>query len=284
MSHDPPSWTILLVPGAWHVDFHCQPAVPLFKDAGYDMVPLPLAAAGDSCSTLEQNIAKISHTIIAHLERPHQHVAVIFHSASGLLGTEAINRVLASQPSAIERIRIIYLASVLDWTPIVAHLAQGGFLRLDLDAGNFWCDDGYKLYDDMSREDARPFVDALTFQKVIETPVLTSDAWRHCDLTHVVTTKDQANPLEWQIKMAEDHGMRLVKMDTAHCPFISAPEYFAQIIDGVLREKRTSATIPESTMSDGGLATRPAIAANVPKMPIPVQMAAETPRCCHPPA
>ncbi|PIA88882.1 hypothetical protein CB0940_07434 [Cercospora beticola] len=244
MPHEPHRWTIILVPGAWHVDFHCQPPIPFFKDAGYDIVPLPLAAAGDSNSTLEQNISKISQAITTQLERPHQHVAVIFHSASGFLGTEAVNRALVTHHSATERVRIIYLASVLDWTPIVAHLAQGGFLRLDLDAGYFWCDDGYKLYDDMSREDARPFVEALTFQRVIDTPVLSSEAWRKCDLTHVVTTKDKANPLEWQIKMAKDYGMRIAKMETSHCPFISAPEYFVRTIDGVLREGSTSTPVP----------------------------------------
>ncbi|KAI5359355.1 Putative alpha/beta hydrolase-1 [Septoria linicola] len=174
------------------------------------------------------------------LARPNQHVAVILHSAAGLIGTEAVNRVLARNETlanTAHRIRIIYLASMLEWGPIVGHLAVEGFLQMDDERGGFWCDKGYTaFYDDMREEDARPFIEALNFQKAVETPVLSSEAWRRCDATHVVCTKDRAVLPDWQVRLAQHYGMRIVKMDTAHCPFISCPKDFVGTFDGILKE------------------------------------------------
>ena len=239
MAHDPKSWTIILVSGAWHVKLHCLPPAPYFEAAGYNYIPLPLPAAGGLTSTLEENLSTISSTVLTELQKPQQQVALILHSAAGLIGTEAINRVLASQPSYCPRIRIIYLASMLDYTPVVSHLAQSRILRVDHEIGGFWCETGYKAFyeGDMSEIEAAPYVEALTFHKAMgQDWSPSSEAWRNCDLTHVVCLKDQVIPVEWQVNLAEEFSMRVVKMDTAHCPFVTRPKEFVEVVDGVLRE------------------------------------------------
>lgn len=242
----PENWTVILVSGAWHVRFHCEPPTPYFKDAGYNYIPLPLPAAGGKTSTLEENLSAISSTIASELNKPGQQIAIILQSAAGLIGTEAINRILASQPSAAERIRIIYLAAIFEYGPIVTHLASAGHLRIDDKFESFWCDTGYEAFygDDMTEAEAQPYVEALTFQKMIGATLnLSSEAWRACDLTSVVCLKDKVVPLEWRYKLAEEYGMRIVQMDTGHCPFVTRPREFAEMVDGVVREGMKTKTV-----------------------------------------
>lgn len=227
--------SIILVSGAWHTEFHCRPVIPYFQNAGYDIITQPLKSAGNP-SPAEEDIAIIQAAINAELAKG-KNVAVVLHSMGGRSGCEAVNRVLAEKDDIDgKRLRIIFLASFVDSEPIAAHFVANDYMRIDSEKGIAWTEKpGIAFYNDMEPEHAQPFIDALAYQKLQETPKFSSDKWQSLPLTYIICTQDTSVLPELQQEIAREFKMQEVRLETAHCPFISQPAKFVETVDSILK-------------------------------------------------
>ncbi|EME41187.1 hypothetical protein DOTSEDRAFT_73569 [Dothistroma septosporum NZE10] len=226
--------SIVFVPGAWHTSFHLKPVQPYFERAGYRFVPCPLPAAGNKGSTCEENFTAIQEAVENELAMG-QKVALILHSLAGISGCEAVNQILGPVNNIADDIKIIFVGSFIDWVDITKRLFDEGHVTHDTDENTLHSQKPYEgFFNDMSREAAKPFVEALTFQ--VPMPIeFTSDAWEKVSLTHVICERDESVLPHTQEAMAKQYGMKMVKIDAGHDPFISQPERFVELINGVIK-------------------------------------------------
>ena len=133
--------------------------------------------------------------------------------------------------------RVILLGSFIDIGPIIEHLGRSEFIVPDPNKGLVWAQHGEKaFYNDMSPEAAQPFIDALSsLAMYTDQPQLSSTRWQSQPVTYLLCTQDNAVPPEIGEKTAAEYGMRLARIDAGHCPFVSQPEKFVAVVDGILR-------------------------------------------------
>ncbi|KAK4619482.1 hypothetical protein CLAFUW4_10793 [Fulvia fulva] len=227
--------SIIFVSGAWHTSFHIQPVIPHLEKAGYRIIPCPLPAAGTKGSTYEENYTAIQNAAEEELALG-QNVALILHSAGGASGCEAVNQLLASPVNTFaDSIQIIFLASFIAHEHITKRLMEEGHIRFDAGEGVIYHEKPYEgFFNDMDREKARPFVEALTFFQPTQVE-FSSDVWQKVPLTHVVCERDESVLPETQVALAEQYGMKVVRLDARHDPFVSQPEKFVEVVDGILK-------------------------------------------------
>ena len=227
--------SIILCTGAWHTEFHAQPAASALQKFGYRVVPRPLVSAGNKVG-MEEDIKAIETAVSSELEGG-QEICVIVHSAAGTPGCEAVNRILDRGYSGVGKIvRIIFVASMLQHDEVVEHLTREGHMRVDLEQGVAYPEKAETgLFNDMTSEAAQPFIDALAWQALYPQIPLSSESWRKVAGSFLICLRDNAVPLKIQEKVASEYGMQVLRLDAGHEPFISQPEKFAEIVDGMLR-------------------------------------------------
>lgn len=54
-------------------------------------------------------------------------------------------------------------------------------------------------------------------------------------LSMLTPIQDNVVPVDLQVKVAQDHNMQVVRLNTGHCPFVSKPEELVAVVDRVLR-------------------------------------------------
>ena len=92
------------------------------------------------------------------------------------------------------------------------------------------------FFNDMSREEAKPFVENIGETYYLgQEPVITSDDYRKAPILYVQTANDGAVPLERQIGISK--GMASVRLDTGHDPFVSQPAVVAELLGRVADSK-----------------------------------------------
>ena len=227
--------SIIFVSGAWHTSFHIKPVVPYFEKAGYRIVPCPLSAAGNKGSTCEENYSAIQRAAEDELALG-QNVALILHSAAGINGCEAVNQILASPVNNFaDSIQIIFVGSFIEYADITKRLMEEGHCRFDAEEGLIYHEKPYEgFFNDMDREKARPFVEALTFQ--VPTPIeFSSDMWQKVPLTHLICERDESVLPHTQEAVAKEYGMKVARIDAGHDPFISQPQKFVEVVDGIVK-------------------------------------------------
>ncbi|KAK3715394.1 hypothetical protein LTR37_007122 [Vermiconidia calcicola] len=227
--------SIILCTGAWHTEFHAQPAVLALQKSGYRVISRPLVSAGNKAGR-QEDIEAIEAAISSELQDGHE-VCLIVHSAAGTPGCEAVNRILDRGGSGADRIvRIIFVAAVLQNDEVVEHLKREGNIRLDLEQGVAYPEKAEKgLFNDMTSEAAQPFIEALTWQALYPQTPLSSTSWRKVALSYLICLQDNAVPLKIQETVGSEYGMQVVRLDAGHEPFISQPEKFVEVVDGMLR-------------------------------------------------
>lgn len=174
---------IIFCSGAWHTEAHIRPIIPHFENIGYKVVACPLPTAGQrEAQSPAETIKALQSTFEAGLES-NSTVALILHSAAGRFGTLAINNILEKTPEAKDRIHILYLGTSLGHGFFLENLMAKGYIRKSAETGTVYTENAQELfYNDMSEEDAKPFIEALTFQVSPQKPELTSNAFEACDL------------------------------------------------------------------------------------------------------
>ncbi len=125
----------------------------------------------------------------------------------------------------------VYLAGLL---PVEDPLAEcfapgfGGTLRDELDR-SYWPDAdtcAEKLYPDCTREVSDwAFAQLRRQARSAEVTV----PLRPDDVV-IATMQDRAIDPDWQVRMAESHGTRLVRIDAGHSPFLTQPEELAGVL------------------------------------------------------
>lgn len=119
-----------------------------------------------------------------------------------------MNRVLAKKELTHDKqIRIIFLASMIDWKPVTEHLQSQNMIRFDLEQGRVFFERAETgFYNDMELEQAQPFVDALAFQAAYDQPILSSEKCTEVPLIYLVCERDRAVPPDYQRSVLVNTG------------------------------------------------------------------------------
>lgn len=258
--------SVILVLGAWHVLLHAEPLRPFIEDAGYRFVPISLPSVGISQPrpTWLDDVETIHKTITSEAEAGRS-VCLILHSYAGIPGREAVNRFLSAsgggQHSALER--IIFLAGHLDNFEKEVMKAHYGKMIRHENGYNYINDPYSSFYNNMSEEEAQPFVDAIqpqTFPLVSadtgdagdikhgepkipspnQRPKVSSRQWMAVPSTYFVCTMDNGLLPEYSRTEVQKHdGMGLVEMNWDHCPMVSRPKELAETINRVVQTRES---------------------------------------------
>lgn len=237
MTSDHP--TIVLVSGGWHGLPHIKPAVQPLESLGYRVLPCPLPSAR-GLGAQREDIDAIESAIKGELKSGRD-VVLVLHSMAGRLGAEAANNILASrEPNQGQIKNIIFLASFLtneQRDVCLARLIGAGYMvpGTGSNEGFWFVDRPHEIFfNDMSPEQYKPFVDALTVQTAYAGTGLEDHTWKGIPHVLLRTTRDNTTLPEFQTWVAEQCGMEVVDIDAGHAPFVSKPEKFAEVIDGIL--------------------------------------------------
>lgn len=232
--------TILFVPGAWHSEFHTKPVLPYFQNLGYQVQVLLLANLGTyngkgAKPTTQDSVNKIDKAMQAEATAGHDFI-LLAHSAGGLVSGIAVNQFLTSATSEIRSHlkHIIFLGAFINTSRhIISH-----WHHMDFEKGLSWpLTPEEVFYNDMSLEESKPFCEALQTMVLVDRPSEIDPLWHQIPRTFTVLLQDRAILAEKQKVEAQEQGFEIVEFDSGHCPFISKPDAFAGVVDGIVKEK-----------------------------------------------
>jgi pimeloyl-ACP methyl ester carboxylesterase len=233
-----PAPTLVLVHGAWHGPWAWRRLMDELGDLDVRAVALPSVGPDPAVLGDLHTDAEAVRSAVSVVDGP---VIVCAHSYGGVPATEG----LVGLPNVVG---LVYLCAFqLDVGESLLS-AVGGV------APSWWDihrTDGYvdplrpfeTFYGDVRPHTARGAVARLGHQSLaaFEQPV-TGAAWRTVPSTYVVCERDAAIPVFVQESMAERSG-RVLRMPTAHSPFLSRPAQLAGILRAeMLAAARTPAT------------------------------------------
>ena len=224
--------SIVLVAGGWHTEAHCAPVTPYLEKYGYRVVPLKLRTSGkhDPLPVIQDNVQPIVDTIKAEISAGYK-VCLIGHSVSGQSCVLALNSFLstASPPEKSQIVHLVFISCFLN-----GMRATAGLDWYTIDFETFWAhlhtphEIYATFYNDMDREAAQPFIDALDMNRAQLPPDDVPETWKEVKGTYFLCLKDKAIAPERQRVEAEGSGMRVVEVEMDHCAFVSRPEEFAR--------------------------------------------------------
>lgn len=231
----------MLVSGSWHTEFHIQPCIAPFQRAGYLVVLCPQLRSThwdkQPPVSFPDDVGNIYNKIAAEASGGHD-VCVLSHSSAASCVCEAINRFLQDAPLEDRRrlTRLFFVGSFLYSDRARAYALECDWYKMDLEKMIASCSNPAKIfYNDMSDKEAQPFIDALTNVSLYRDEVkLSSDTWKQTPRTYIVCLRDNAWPLVLQRIEAEKSRFENVDLDAGHCPFISLPEKFVQVVDRIV--------------------------------------------------
>ena len=176
-----------------------------------------------------------------------QDAILVLHSYAGMPGSEAVNQLidlgaLNSQPDKGRLRRVVYIAAYMfpAGFKMDAKMFVGGsdpMFSIDDSTGFASFRNPYMgFFNDMSREDAQPFLDQLGETYYLgPDPAISSENYRQAPMLYVRCEKDQAMPLERQIGISQ--GMPNILLSTGHSPFVSQPAIVADILEKVAKSR-----------------------------------------------
>ena len=228
--------TIIFVLGGWHNEFHLQPVLPYLQDYGYDVIPITLKTSikSDPPPVLQDNVDHIL-SVVRTLVHEGNSFVLVGHSVAGHSITIAANDFLAtaSPPQRALFKHIVFVACFLDAARIGPHLTWAS-----VDRDSLWVevhDAHATFYNDMSSEQAQPYVDALTANRAQWPPEI-SDQYKQVQGTFFQCSNDHAIPPDIQRLEAQEASMRLVELNSDHVPFVSHPrELSAELHKTIMR-------------------------------------------------
>lgn len=233
--------TIIFITGAWHSEFHAKPALPYFDNLGYNVTVLTLANLGahegeDPKPTNQDSVDKILKAMQGEAKAGRGFI-ILAHSAGGLVAALAVNEFLASA-SAGEKTklhRLVFLAAFFTTSRHIIthwhHYDQERQVSSVMGPENVF-------FNDMAVEDSRAYCDALDVMSIVSRPDEFDDAWHQVPSIFIVTLQDKALLPDKQKIEAEEHGCKVVEIDSGHCPFVSQPEQFATLVDSILMKDK----------------------------------------------
>ena len=240
---------IVLVPGAWHVPRNYSLLTSRLEESGYDVHCLSLPSMEDATidDNWKEDVKLVSRTV-EQLADQGREVLIVMHSRGGLVGSDAAKD-LSSADRAKEGkqggvVGMVYLAAFAcpegPWTkdalmeglPKVTEVLEGTICRAINVHENF--------YGDLSADVAQEQSDYLRDMHVgFVNHEVTYAAWRHIPSTYLVCEDDMAIPLGFQEAMIARPGASFTveRCKSAHSPFLSMPEFTANIVRRAAGEK-----------------------------------------------
>lgn len=212
---------LVLVHGAWHGPWCWERLLAELTDVRVHTAALTStghdpAALGD----LYADADAVRQTVSA-IDAP---VVLCGHSYGGVVISEAA----AGVPNVAG---LVYLCAF--------QLDVGEALAADREPPDWWeLHDGYAaarspheiFYTDLDVETVASMTPRLGYQALAPfAQPLTRAAWREIPSTYLVCTQDRAIPVAHQEAMAQ-RATRVVRMDTAHSPFLSRPAEVADLL------------------------------------------------------
>lgn len=174
---------------------------------------------------------------------------LVLHSYAGMPGSEAVNLLIdlgaltaVSSKSRGRLRRVVNIAAIMfpagfkmdpkmfidDSDPAISIDDSTGFVH--------YHDPNLGFFNDMSREDAQPFLDCLGQTYYLgPDPCITSEEYREAPALYIQCEKDQALPLEQQRGFCQ--GMPSVLLPTGHSPFVSQPATVAAILEKIAKSQ-----------------------------------------------
>lgn len=236
--------SIVFVSGAWHTEFHFQPCIAPFERRGYRIITCPILANGikDPRPVFAEEVQNVVSKMTAEVLSG-QNICLMAHSAGGVIACEAASQFLlgAAFEQKARLTDLIFLASFLNLGRTFKRSDEVGWRKPNPENGYLYVEDPARVfYNTMTAADAQPFVDALVpFKRAEDTPVtLENEAWKKVPKrTYVACSQDQVQIPEFQDLEIEESGWSVAGKEKKfdHCPFVSKPEEFVGVVDGILR-------------------------------------------------
>lgn len=224
---------------------HVQPTLDALKTRGYNTLCIDLASVQTSKPrpTWEQEVTNISNGVLNHLKETSQDVCLVLHSYANLPGCEAVNRIvqaggLEATPERKGRLRkVIFFYGHHTPTGLIMDVknfvgpANPAF-SIDEETDMQYHKQPYELFfsDIPTEEEAQPYVDEIKPMWYIPGGGgIMSDDWMRVPRSIVASSKDKALPPEVLGQMWNDVAEEIVWTTTAHTPFMTAPDYIADL-------------------------------------------------------
>lgn len=260
--------TFLFVPGAWHLPPYFDHLITYLSSHGYPSVAVTLPAVNSSpaVTSLQPDVDAVVAALAALLDSGSD-VVVVMHSYGGMVGTDAVGRVVKERAEADDgdgcdkkggKIRrLVYVTAHVPLEgqtlfqaiegeiegppPPVDHaLFEGPYIVLKEEATDV-------LYHDLPEALISTYARLLGKQPTatFNTPVAHA-GWRSVPSTYVYTTQDRSLPLAYQRFMAKrakevagkegssvkpfDGEIGEVSVDSGHTPFLSMTDKMGDIL------------------------------------------------------
>jgi pimeloyl-ACP methyl ester carboxylesterase len=129
--------TFLLVPGAWHLPAYFDPLIDYLSSHGYFSVAVPLPSVNSSpaVTSLQPDVIAVADALTSLLDGG-EDVVVVMHSYGGMVGTDAVGKVvqeLSTVPngshgnrSTAKLRRLVYVAA---WVPLEGQSSRDAMQR-----------------------------------------------------------------------------------------------------------------------------------------------------------
>jgi len=245
----------VLLHGAWHSPRCWNRLLPLLEEAGSSVIAPQLPSSGSIIPPTpdwSKDVETIRETVSQLVEYQERHVVVVLHSFSGMTGGTALEG-LDKQSRAARGLK----GGVIRLVYIVAFLVPEGFqhsapgtrdnmipeMKTDFEAGIITvADQDVKemFYQDVEDEnvlaelsqDLRPHSLASFWSTT------THAAWRRIPTTYILCTKDRPTTVAAvryliETAKASPGGHKIdsvIEVEAGHSPFISRPEWTAEML------------------------------------------------------
>jgi pimeloyl-ACP methyl ester carboxylesterase len=131
--------TFLLVPGAWHLPAYFDPLIDYLSSHGYFSVAVPLPSVNSSpaVTSLQPDVIAVADALTSLLDGG-EDVVVVMHSYGGMVGTDAVGKVVqelstnavdgsrGNNRSAARIRRLVYVAA---WVPLEGQSSRDAMQR-----------------------------------------------------------------------------------------------------------------------------------------------------------
>ncbi|KAH8805981.1 Alpha/beta hydrolase fold-1 [Xylogone sp. PMI_703] len=231
MSHP----AIVFVPGFWEGTAAFSIVVSMLQSDGFEAVVCPLLSTGQHSPgnpSMLDDIAAIRKFLEGYVLAGKE-VLLVLHSASGLLGSHAIEglgyKVRKEKGLSGGVTHIVFMAAAV-FAEGFAHKPLP-FFKYDKEGELNCVDPRHNLFNDLDDEAAQKWIDALQCQPAAGwDDTVTYCGWRDVESTYLVCEGDQIMKAPLQLQFAELAGSKIERCSAGHMVNVSMPEKVVGVV------------------------------------------------------